>query len=54
LYNAYGQRIELPPFFMIGTQQLTLNVEDLSTGAYTLHLSDNSGSMMSAPFVVVR
>lgn len=54
LYNSYGQRMELPPFYIIGTQKLTVNVEDLTTGAYNLQLRDNSGETMTVPFVVIR
>ena len=54
LYNSLGENVILPNFYMIGTQTLTLNTDELNPGMYTIRLHDNSGTLITTSFVVAR
>lgn len=54
LYNSLGIRLELPSFMMNGTHELTLDVQGLSSGTYSVQLRDNYGKTASSSFVVVK
>lgn len=54
LYNSFGERVTLPTFYVVGTQTLILNTDELNSGTYTIRLHDKSGTLITSSFVVVR
>lgn len=54
LFNAMGVKMELPTFFMNGTNELSLDTENLASGTYTIQLNDKSGNVSKGSFVVIR